>query len=366
MRGSELVGVMIAGSEEDPEWPIGYAISAHELFRSISASMGGLSVRPLTALENAINAKSQTDASQHDLVLLRIRQLFDTDAPVRRIKILHDHHKLSSLASIQTGNAAMTALLKLGFFCSAIRLQFPITRTTRRFHLTLTPWWNRTERIGEMLHQQLSQLSEGLAVTRLILALSASLSLLEGLAPANACAKALSVLMEELKISPIPAETYLRALVMSVCSHHKLPEPFFIPYSKRQSATLPIDFARSLARALYAICTDNFFVHEGVRGKTLESFIIAYTRYPVIAVDGKKIAGLPDDSPVMIGVEPRIFLSYLDSARVPQDTKSNDSFYGRVLEFDELNEALKNSSTYWKADQRPARLYDSKVTSKIV
>lgn len=60
MRGSELIGVMVAGSEEDPEKPIGYAISAQEVYRSISTSMGGLSVRPLTALENSINANNQT------------------------------------------------------------------------------------------------------------------------------------------------------------------------------------------------------------------------------------------------------------------------------------------------------------------
>ena len=44
-------------------------------------------------------------------------------------------NKLSSLANIQTGNVALTALLRLGLFCSAIMLvNFP---TTRRFHFTL-------------------------------------------------------------------------------------------------------------------------------------------------------------------------------------------------------------------------------------
>lgn len=268
---------MIAGSEEEPEWPIGYAISVHELFRSISASMSSLSVRPLTALENAINAKRQTGGSHQSLVSLRIRQLFDADAPVRRVKILHDHHKLSSLASIQTGNAALTALLRLGFFCSAIMLESPIFR---RLHLTLTPWWNRTERIGEMLHQQLSQFSEGLAVTRLILALSVRLPLLEGLAPANACAKALSVLMEELKISPIPAETHLRALVVSVRNHYKLPNPEYDYYSGQRKATLPISLAGSLARALYAIRTDNFFIQESANAEYLKWFMLVSLAIP--------------------------------------------------------------------------------------
>lgn len=223
MRGSELVGVMIAGNEEDPVWHLGYAISAQEIYRSISTSLGGLSVRPLTALENAINSTNRTGGLPPDLAVLRVRQLFDVDTPARRITTLCGHHTLSSLVNIQTGNPALTALLKLGFFCSSIELDFP---TTRRHHLTLTPSWTSAKRIGEMLHHRMSQFSEGLAVIHLILALSASLPLTESDTRASECARALSVLMEELNISPLPAQGHLRALVGSVCNHHTLPKPF--------------------------------------------------------------------------------------------------------------------------------------------
>ena len=64
--------------------------------------MGGVSVRPLTALENAINATSRISGRQLDFAVLRIRQLFDMDASVRRISPLPDHRKLAALASIQT------------------------------------------------------------------------------------------------------------------------------------------------------------------------------------------------------------------------------------------------------------------------
>ena len=148
MRGSELIGVMVAGSEEDPERPIGYAISAQEVYRSISTSMGGLSVRPLAALENSINANNQTGGSQRNLAVLSVRQLFDVDTPVRHIKTLSYHHTLSLVTNIQTGNAALTALLRLGFFCAKIELDFT---TTQKSRLTTTPSWNRAKRVGEWL-----------------------------------------------------------------------------------------------------------------------------------------------------------------------------------------------------------------------
>jgi hypothetical protein len=61
MRGSKLVGVMIGGSEEDPNDPIGYAISADEVYRNISRSMGGVTVRQLTYMENLILARTATE-----------------------------------------------------------------------------------------------------------------------------------------------------------------------------------------------------------------------------------------------------------------------------------------------------------------
>lgn len=80
MRGSELIGVMIARSEESFETHVGNAVGAQEIYRSISTSMGGVSVRPLTAPENAVNAHSRvkpTTESLHRLAVLRVSQLFD-------------------------------------------------------------------------------------------------------------------------------------------------------------------------------------------------------------------------------------------------------------------------------------------------
>jgi hypothetical protein len=170
--------------------------------------------------------------------------------------------------------------------------------------------------------------------------------------------------MEGLKISPAPSQTHLQALVVSVCNHYKLPKPLNVHYGGQKVTTSPIYLAASLARALYAIRTDNFFVNEGVTGKYLKKFIIAYTRYPAIAVDGKNVAGLVNDTPVINSIEPRIFLANLDSARVPQDTRWKGSFLGIVVEFDELEEALEIYAAYWRAGQSPTRLveYDFRVT----
>jgi len=365
MRGSELVGVMIAGSEEDSKKPIGYAISAQELYRSISTSMGGLSVRPLTVLENAINEAHQTGRSQLDLAVLRIRQLFDLDAPVRRIKMLPDHHTLSLLANIQAGNAVLTALLKLGFFYSSLGLDFA---TDRRPHLTISPLWNTTKRIGEMLHQKLSQLNEGLAVTHLILALSASLPLSKALAGTRECAKALSVLMEELSIFPLPAQNYLMVLVGSVHRHYALPEPLNVHYGGPKEATSPTSLARSLGRALYAIRTGNFFVHEGVTARYLRKFILKYTRYPVIAVGDnfdKNIADHLMTSLTNTDVVPRIFIAKSDRPHTTQNIKSIDPLYGQVVEFDELNDVLERLTSDRIAQRRAASrgISESRMTN---
>jgi hypothetical protein len=200
----------------------------------------------------------------------------------------------------------------------------------------------------------MSQFSEGLTITRLILALLASLPLPKTYVRASECASALSVHMEELRISPVPAQTHLRALVVSVSSRHKLPRRLDVHYGGPKEATSPINLAGSLARALYAIQTENFYIHEGVTAKYLKKFVVAYTRYPVIAVDEKNVASLVNDSLVTSGVVPRIFVANLDSPHVPQNVKSNDSFYGRVVQSDELNEALESSTTHWKAEERAA------------
>lgn len=341
MRGSELIGVMVAGSEEDPERPIGYAISAQEVYRSISTSMGGLSVRPLTALETSIKANNQTGGPQRDLAVLRVRQLFDVDAPVRHIKTLSNHHTLSLVTNIQTGNAALTALLRLGFFCAKIELDFT---TTQKSRLTTTPSWNRAKRVGEWLHQKMLQLSEGLAVTHLILALSASLPLSETRARTKECARALSVLMEELSTSPSPAQSHLQALVESVCNRHKLPKTLDVQYGGSKEATSSTALAISLARAMYAVRTDNFFIHHGVSGRYLRKFLLAYTRYPVIAVGEKDFAEDLSKAWMNRGLVPRIFVARPGMPSITPDTKSNASFFGRVVEFDELNDGLEKMS----------------------
>jgi hypothetical protein len=353
MRGSELIGVMIAGNEEDPMRHLGYAISAQEIYRSISTSLGGLSVRPLTALENAINSTNQTGGSQHDLAVLRIRQLFDVDASARRIKILPDQ-MLSLLANMQTGNAAVTALLKLGFFYSSLGLDLP---ADRRPHLIVPPLWNTTKRIGEMLRQKLSQLNEGLAVTHLILAFSASLPLSTIWVATRECAKALSVLMEELFIFPLPAQDHLMALVGSINRHYTMPEPLDVHYGGPKEATSPTSLARSLGRALYAIRTDSFFVHEGVTARYLGKFITTYTRYPVVAVHDNFDTNIADDLTISLmktEVVPRIFIVKSDRPQTTRNAKSSDPMYGQVVEFDELNDVLERLTSDRTAERRAA------------
>jgi hypothetical protein len=151
--------------------------------------------------------------------------------------------------------------------------------------------------------------------------------------------------------------------VVSVCNHYKLPKPLNVHYGGPKEATSPKYLAGSLARALYAIRTDNFFVHEGVTARYLEKFILAYTCYPVIAVDEDNVAG--HESRLISGVVPRIFVAIPDSPNVLQDAEYNDWFYGRAVEYDELNEALESLTTYWKAE-RPAAMreeHESRVTT---
>lgn len=213
------------------------------------------------------------------------------------------------------------------------------------------PSWNRIKRIGEWLHQKMSQLSEGLAVTHLILALSASLPLSETRARTRECARTLSVLMEELNITPLPAQSHLRALVESVRHRYDLPGPLDVHYGGPKEATSPTNLARSLGRAMYAIRTHNFFVHEGVTARYLRKFIRAYTRYPVIAFDEKDSADRWTRDLMEVDIVPRIFVAELDRPYSPQNTKSNDSLYGTVVEFAELNDALESLTISGKAQR---------------
>lgn len=339
MRGDQLVGVMIAGSEEDPERPIGYAISAQEVYRSISTSMGGLPVRLPTALENAINAVNpRASGCQRDLTALLVRQLFDVAAPAGRIESVSGHPKLDALANIQTGNAALTALLKLGFFCSSIGMDFA---TFRRHRLTFTPFRSKAKRVGEMLYQEMTQLSEGQAVTHLIIALSARLPWSDTPASrASECARLLSVLMDELQISPLPAHTYLSALVESTCDRYTSPSLADYPPLGFQTGTY---LARSLGRAMYAIRTDAFFVHKGRPARILEEFMNAYSHHPVVTVDGNFQAHVLSSALRKKALVPRIYIARPhEMSSIQERAPSYDTFYGNVVESEELNDLLEN------------------------
>ena len=149
--------------------------------------------------------------------------------------------------------------------------------------------------------------------------------------------------MDELNISPSPAPNHLRALVESVCNRHTLPKALDVHYGGTKEATSPFALARSLGKAMYAIRTDNFFVYEGVTAKYLRKFLQTYTRYPVIAVHDDMKNVLTDDM-ITNGVVPRIFVMTFKK-HLPHNTKAKAPLYGKVVGFDELNDALEESFT---------------------
>lgn len=74
------------------------------------------------------------------------------------------------------------------------------------------------------------------------------------------------------------------------------------------------------------------------------------TRYPVITVDGMSLVDSSFMNRRMVnGVIPRIFIARSDRSNILQDLEYNDMFYGRAVEFDELNEVLERSTAYWEA-----------------
>jgi hypothetical protein len=349
MQDNELVGVVIAGSEEHPGRPVGYAISAQEVYRSISTSMGGLSVRSLTALENAINARSVTSLlGRHRLAVRCIRQLFDADAPVGRIKTLPNHYTLRSLTTnLHTSNDTLTALLTLGFFCLSLRLHVGGLHVgrPRRLLFTRTPFPRNTKRTGEKLYKEMIQLSEGQEVAQLIVMLSTILPRsATRAARATQCSRLLLALMDELNISPLPAGSQLQALVESTFDRSTLSQPV----DSIDEPTLSIRLARSLGRAMFAIRTHNFFVYEGLPARHLEIFLNTYSYYPVIVVheDFKEV----DLVGPLIYKEtvPRIYLKW--NSTLPTDRKGSsteetksryDSDYGDMVEFEDLDDLLE-------------------------
>lgn len=122
MRGDELVGVIIAGDEDDPTDPVGYAISAQEIYRNISRSTNGLPVRQLTALENKILAHKAMygDSRPSVLAALQVRRLFSATDNVGSIKSRLNQPSLTGGDS-GIGNANLTAFLRLGRACSSLK-----------------------------------------------------------------------------------------------------------------------------------------------------------------------------------------------------------------------------------------------------
>jgi hypothetical protein len=147
MCGDELVGVMIGGSEEYPDSPIGYAISADDVCRNISQSMGDVPVRLLTSLENKILAQMATPHGNRlqQLAALRVHQLSNPDAHVGTIGTPLCHQPNASI-DVKTGNAALAAFLELGTFCTKLLLRPSLAR---RYRDKPTLYRNKTEMFDE-------------------------------------------------------------------------------------------------------------------------------------------------------------------------------------------------------------------------
>jgi hypothetical protein len=218
MRGDELVGVIIGGSEEDPDSPIGYAISADEVCRNISQSMGGLSVRLLTSLENEILAQTATPHGTRlqKLAALRIRQLFDPDAHVGTIETPLSRQPNASVDA-KTGNAALAAFLELGTFCSTLLLRPSLVK---RYRDKPKLYQSKTERAGRSLYRELLQYKEGQFIVLLVVALSGLSRALRHIRVSRS-ASMLSIIMTELRISPLPAPDCTRAVVKSVLDQYE-------------------------------------------------------------------------------------------------------------------------------------------------
>lgn len=337
MRDDELVGVIIAGSEEDPYCPIGYAISAKEVYRNISRSMGGLPVRLLTATENKILSKK---ASGRDippgLIALYVSLLLSAKVHVGSIKPPTSQLP-PEVRDIQTGNATLTALLRLGKVCSSLHSARSVDRwrpsrkSTAIDRLLRKP----VEQNGEWLYSELLQYKEGANAVLLILALSGTWSDPEGLT------FAILEIMDELNISPSPAYDHLLNLICVTCGRLKT-------FSWVHDSTRGYNprLARSLGRIIFALYTDRFFVHTGDHVLRLASFFDSCYENPVLVVGylgevdeynrrsllgyNKKIAHVP-----------RIFLAETDVRVDGKKVKRSTSLYGDVVEYDELNDLLK-------------------------
>jgi hypothetical protein len=360
MRGDELVGVIIGGSEEDPDSPIGYAISADEVCRNISQSMGGLSVRLLTSLENEILAQTATPHGTRlqKLAALRIRQLFDPDAHVGTIETPLSRQPNASVDA-KTGNAALAAFLELGTFCSTLLLRPSLVK---RYRDKPKLYQSKTERAGRSLYRELLQYKEGQFIVLLVVALSGLSRALRHIRVSRS-ASMLSIIMTELRISPLPAPDCTRAVVKSVLdqyeSTHSAGEMVsgqtdLEDYAIRPMLNMPYlmtwsrySLARSLGRTLYALHTNRFFFHAGRSAKKLETFLGIYTDCVVVAFDEQ--FSLDEDvkhaltaALEITGLVPRIFLAQIDQWHV--NSRFN-TYYGDVVACDQLSELLERMKT---------------------
>ena len=377
MRGEQLVGVIIAGDEENPTDPIGYAISAEEVYRSISRSMNGMPVRQLTTLENETLAHKAVFGDSQPTVLadLYVHQLFSATAYVGTIQTPLSQSSLTT-NDLQTDNAALTAFLKLGRICSSLK-RGPTLRNLRLktsdsmvlgsgsfarnvLHMTQSSSRGRFKRDGEALCERLMQYNEGLAVVSLVVALSE-------LCPTHQTAKALpdtgavtmlSALMQELRISPLPTPRHTEVLVQAVRKHSTLRAPVDSPVLPVLSRENRVWLARSLARMMFALHTGRFFVHGGRPASTLSAFVGAFydERVHVVTEDMSQTFGSAVRSAKTYNTEvtyivPRVFVVDLQTRLGESEACSRyNPFYGDVVEFTELNDLLNNMVDKLKRD----------------
>jgi hypothetical protein len=88
--------------------------------------------------------------------------------------------------------------------------------------------------------------------------------------------------------------------------------------------------------------------------RDLRRFLLAFTRYAVIAVDGGVVEDHLRSTLMKTDVVPRIFITEPDWPYTTRNTILSDPFYGDVVEFNELNDVLESSVMYWKAQRRIA------------
>jgi hypothetical protein len=359
MRGDKLFGVMIGGSEENPDSPIGYAISTDDICRNISQSMGNASVRLLTSLENKILAQTATQhANQLEhLVGLRVRQLFSPDEFVGSI-VTPRSHQPDVPADSKMGNAALSAFLKLGTICLSLLLRHQIEK---KYRSTVTLYRSRTERDGRSLCREILQYKEGERVVHLIVALSVAIRKPKRIRVSRT-ARMLFIIMTELRMSPLPAPNCMQAVVEFVLGRYRWTSPTSQPFQPSTTRE-QLWFARSLGRILYTLQTSHFFFHTGTSAETLGTFLNICTDYPVIVFDVVDGRPFHIDNFVLsrslwgLGIVPRIFVARDARYRVGSRLHPH---HGDVVAYDELNELLES-----KKEEGSIRSYEDPFSEGI-